>query len=328
MRFYFLMMLFLSLWPHCSVADAGYGHKMYMNGDYEKAINIYCRGAVEGNIVAKYMLAQMLLKGEGVPANASEAFKRFRNVVEDGYGIYSSEAPDFDEAALRAVVSAERLLKDVDAEETEESQSGLSNNSICSPSVSSSAEILRLVNRAYRNLHIYKDSGKAKIVYSYRDGRKQVKEKQFEMEFVRPDKFRFSFFDSYENKNTKKNEILIDEDKVVAHWGFSDKAEIYETGQAAICSAAGISDGLVLIMPGMLRKEFMCSERTTNLVGDVLIWSTDELLMLHGVDLYGRKIDIWIDSGNYHIRKVRVRASSESLDMDMIVRYDIWEADT
>ena len=162
-------------------------------------------------------------------------------------------------------------------------------------------QILRRVAEVYAGCRSYRDSGIVKTVFIQSWGKHTV-EKAFRTAFVRPDQFRFEYYE--EGEPLDRFVIWGQGEKARTWWGIEPGIQDARTVACALAAATGVSGGSARRIPGLLLTERIEAG-----------WDISRLKNLERLD----------DSKLRGADCMRVRGATSSSHSDMVV---LWIAKT
>ncbi|MEH6556352.1 MAG: hypothetical protein V7708_01060 [Oceanicoccus sp.] len=165
-------------------------------------------------------------------------------------------------------------------------------------------EIIQRMENTYANSGTYSDSGVVKIIFS--GSVNIIVEKPFTTAFIRPDRFRYAF---KEKKADGRDQIFIIHLKgkeVQTYWDVQKDLK-HESLDRAVASAAGVSSGTAITVPGMLLPNEITWRRAIRFnqpkrIDDEVLDNAD-CFRVQDIIL-NNLTTLWIDKKTFLLRKI------------------------
>ena len=172
------------------------------------------------------------------------------------------------------------------------------------PDSLSSREIIERMESAYANSSSYSDSGVVKIAFFGQVN--MTVEKPFTTAFIRPDRFRYEFTEKTADGREQRFIIHLEGDHVQTYWDVQKDLK-HESLDQAVASAAGVSNGSAISVPGMLLPNEITWRRGIRFnqpkrIDDGVFENTD-CFRLQDL-IFNSPTTFWIDKETFLLRKI------------------------
>ena len=186
----------------------------------------------------------------------------------------------------------------------------------------SAEQILDRMVKAYTDCKTYQDSGVVKTVFIEANGTRTI-EKPFATAMVRPDRFRFEY---KETGNQRDRYIIWSSGKdVKTWWGVKPGAKMSDSLDMALAGATGVSGGSAHTIPALLLPDKVSGLQLTDITGP----KRAEDGKLDNVECYrieGKFLDsphtLWIDKTLYLVRRIDEQRTFDSFRTEDTTTYD------
>ena len=187
-------------------------------------------------------------------------------------------------------------------------------------------QILDHTATIYRECKSYHDSGVVKTVL-IKAGGNLIEEKPFITSFIRPDRFRFEYFEKEANKQERRYFVWQKRNNIVAWRDFKIKLGIDrpKSISSALAGAMGVSGGSAYTIPRMLLPD------------QIKGWSLTDMSDIKRIDdskienngcycIQGRHDDspmtLWIDKETFLVRRIDSQHKFDNFRTESITTYD------
>ena len=186
----------------------------------------------------------------------------------------------------------------------------------------SAGQILDRMVRAYADCKTYRDTGVVKTVFIEANGTRTV-EKPFTTAMVRPDRFRFEY---KETGNQRNRYIIWSSGKdVKTWWGIKPGIKMSDSLELALAGATGVSGGSAHTIPAMFLPDKVSGLKLTEITGA----KRAEDGKLDNVECYrieGKFLDspytLWIDKKLYLVRRIDEQQTFDGFRTEDTTTYD------
>jgi hypothetical protein len=187
-------------------------------------------------------------------------------------------------------------------------------------------QILDRVAEVYARCASYRDSGVVKTIFIEAFGKRTV-EKPFTTAFVRPNHFRFEYYE----KGQKENRFVIwcNGKEVQTWWGIQPGVERSSSLSAALAAATGVSSGSARRIPGLLLADPIGAgwdiRRLQHLerLGDAKLRGAD-CMLVRGETGVGRHepVVLWIAKFTFLIRRIEEQNTFDDFRTEETTTYE------
>lgn len=165
-------------------------------------------------------------------------------------------------------------------------------------------EIIERMENAYANSRTYSDSGVVKIVFS--GSVNTTVEKPFTTAFIRPDRLRYSFKEKKADGREQNFIIQLKGKHVQTYWDVQKDLKHESLGRA-VASAAGVSNGSAITVPGMLLPDEITWRRAIRFNQpkriDDDVFDNADCFRVQDLIL-NNPTTLWIDKKTFLLRKI------------------------
>lgn len=169
----------------------------------------------------------------------------------------------------------------------------------------SASEIIERMKNAYANSKTYSDSGVVEVIFI--GDVNQTVEKPFTTAFIRPNRFRYEFTEK-KPYGTKQSFIIhLNGKNLQSYWDIQKDLK-HDSLNNAVASAAGVSNGSAITVPGMLMPNEITWRRAIRVnqpkrIDDDIVDSTD-CYRVQDLILGAIPTTLWIDKKTFMLRKI------------------------
>ncbi len=171
-------------------------------------------------------------------------------------------------------------------------------------------QILERMAKTYAECKSYRDSGIVKIVFIEHDGRNWTKELVFNTAFIRPDRFRFEYYERVcVNEREEKSLFIVwrKENEVRTWWDIKPGTENPPSLELAVAGATGVSGGSAHTIPALLLPNEISGRPLTDIteasrIEDAKLDET-ECFRVHG-NFDDSPVTLWIEKETYLVRRI------------------------
>jgi outer membrane lipoprotein-sorting protein len=153
----------------------------------------------------------------------------------------------------------------------------------------SATDIVRRMAETYKSCKSYQDSGTVTTIFHHEDGKQHTSSKPFTTAFVRPDRFRFEFKDSFDGHKWHRYIVWARGKDVRTWWDIRPKMEGPESLALALAGATGVSGGSAHTIPTLLIPDQIGGRGLTELTGLKRLEDAD-LGDIHCFRVQGRQV--------------------------------------
>lgn len=203
------------------------------------------------------------------------------------------------------------------------SQAGSAEES--TPANPTAKQIIDRMAKTYADCESYRDSGLVKTVFISSRG-ERVSEKPFSTAFIRPDRFRFEYYENKGGLIGKCRYIVWRDDKEVkTKWDIRPGIKKPESLGMALAGATGVSSGSAHTIPALLMADEVCGRRLTDMT-DARRIEDDKLGKVDCFRIRAkyakRPMTVWIDKKSFLIRRIDGRNEFDDFRTEDTTTYD------
>src|SRR5712692_9861378 len=129
----------------------------------------------------------------------------------------------------------------------------------------SATDIMQRMAETYKSCKSYQDSGTVTTIFHHKDGKQHESLKPFTTAFVRPDRFRFEFKDSFDGHKWHRYIVWARGKEIRTWWDIRSKLEQHDSLAFGLAGPTGVSGGSAHTIPALLLPEQILGSRLTNL---------------------------------------------------------------
>jgi len=167
-------------------------------------------------------------------------------------------------------------------------------------------DLLDRMAKTYAGCASYRDSGVVKTTFIEPD-RSWVEEKPFTTTFVRPDRYRFEFWEKNGSKQQGRYLVWRAGNEIRTWWEIKPGVATPPSLGRAVAGATGVSGGSAHTIPALLLGDEIGGRRLTEMkdakrIGEGIIGKT-ECCRVHGY-YAGNPMTLWLDKKTYLVLKI------------------------
>jgi len=185
-------------------------------------------------------------------------------------------------------------------------------------------EILVRVSETYENCKSYRDTGVVTTIFKNSGGKRTV-EKPFNTAFVRPNRFRFEYYDKETGGPKNRYIIAQNDNKIQSWWEIKRVVEQPESLGSALAGATGVSGGSAHTIPALLLPKEINGSRLTELA-DAKRIEDGELGTVQCFRIQSKEINalmtLWIDKKSYLVHRIDERKNFDDFTTEETTTYD------
>lgn len=192
------------------------------------------------------------------------------------------------------------------------------------PEAPSAKQVLDRMARAYADCKSYRDSGIVVTIFVEAGGNRIV-EKPFTTAFVRPDRFRFEYKETKDDRQKNRYLVWRNGKKVQTWWDIKPRVEKPESLRLALAGATGVSGGSAHTVPALLLPKELSGRLLTDIteakrIEDAKLDKTD-CFRVQGK--YGTSAMIlWIDKKTFLVRRIDTQNKFDNFRTEATTTYD------
>lgn len=185
-------------------------------------------------------------------------------------------------------------------------------------------QILERTAEVYASCTSYRDSGMVKTLFiTPRGDRMDIR--PFSTAFVRPDRFRFEFRDSF-SRGPERRHIVWSQGKEIQTWtSLEPEARKAESLGLALAGAAGVSGGSAHMIPSLILPAEAGARRLTDLT-DLQRVEDATLGNIEYFRIQGKYADspttVWIDKTSFLVRRIDMTNTVDDFRTEVSMAYE------
>lgn len=187
----------------------------------------------------------------------------------------------------------------------------------------SARQILDRMAKTYSHCASYSDSGCATTVF-FEGGRKRTVLKPFATAFIRPDRFRFEYYEKVNDDKRGRYIVWARGKDVRTWWEIRPGVEKEKSLGLALAGATGVSGGSAHTIPGLLMPKEVGGRLLTTIEKSKRV----EDAKLDNVDCYrikgrygGSPMTLWIDKRTHLVRRIDTRTKFDNFRTEETTTY-------
>lgn len=185
-------------------------------------------------------------------------------------------------------------------------------------------EILVRVSEIYENCKSYRDTGVVTTIFNNSGGKRTV-EKPFNTAFVRPNRFRFEYYDKEAGGPKNRYIIAQNANEIQSWWEIKRVVEQPKSLGLALAGATGVSSGSAHTIPALLLPKEINGSRLTALA-DAKRIDDGDLENVKCFRIQSKEINsmmtLWIDKESYLVRRIDERKNFDDFSTEVTTIYE------
>jgi outer membrane lipoprotein-sorting protein len=185
-------------------------------------------------------------------------------------------------------------------------------------------EILERMAKAYAGCKSYQDTGVVKTVFIETE-RNWAEERPFTTTFVRPDRFRFEYWEKQGARHEGRYIVWRGGKQIRTWWDVRPGVSKPPSLGRALAGATGVSGGSAHTIPSLLLPDEIGGRKLTDMTKATRIEDAKlgdfECFRVHG-DFAGNQMMLWIEKKTYLVRKIEEAEKSKDFRTLETTSYD------